>query len=1097
MKQKNQEFYCALIKSVIFVFLVAGFFIGGIGKAKAEINVWGVVGQAGFGTGVANNGDIVFNPITNEPYVVFADGTSNLISVMKYDGSNWVNVGNVGFNEGSTDFPWPSLAFNPITGEPYVAFRDSTGAFSPQETSVMKFDGTSWEYVGSRMFDLSQESYASIAFKPGTEEVYVMGIPDASLTLHGARIKKFNEITSDWDDIGGASTNVDVDDENSATNFRYDTWQIAFSPIAKDPYVLIEKEYQDDDNWVNTYHKIIVMKLDSGVWTQVGSDVETLNNTNGRYPSMSFNPDTDEPYVVYQYGGGGSAEGIKKFDGSNWVNVGDGLWGGGTGTKYTPHIAFDLVSNNVYVSYTDNDNDNKAVVATYDGLNWSKVGVDGFSEYGASRVRIAFDPITNKPYVMFRDGANSNKATVMKFFEDIAPTVTNVTSVYPVGTYGAGTVIPIEISFSENVNVTGTPQLALWVTENNRWVNYTSGSGTDTLVFEYTVISGDASANLDYSGTDALRAAHDFAGTIMDEAGNDAVLELATPNSEHSLGYNRSYVIDTTKPTISSVDSDGASYDSSTSSPQKITVIFDEDISYTPTITVSGDAQSVTQQGPGQREFFFNYAVPTDTFETKTITISVAQDEAGNEMVEDSSHTFDVDTNVAPIVGEILITPFTPGNPFIISNLSTISAPVFDTGSGINPVTCRYSVNNGASSAITVTDAYDSGEGKCIFTNVDTSQATGIAVSVEDLAGNSFDTSSSWVTNFIIDGDGPNAPTASPASGDYAYSQLVTINVAGDATGTYYTLNGSEPDDEDDAVSGPITINLSSDHDSVTLKAVSYDNVGNKGVVMEETYNYSASGAGDKMQGAFLVGDISAEGGDPTDTPEITFNVDFTLETGDATVFFPAGTEMTKTGGGNINMALMTIEDVTVNLNNDLTTDVAGAIRIGLPSIRLTFNPAITITIPVGTAYNGQTLNVYYQFDGETAWNLETTCLVSGGNCTFQTNHATKFASGSSTPSISSGSSNSNDNDDSCGKKCKLYKEYKRKYKSAANKAIYAQVKNLRTTNMAEFERLKAVYGQYKKVGNKEIIKLSLKTQNDLKLYKKYRGYKLYLSYKK
>ncbi|MHA1478752.1 MAG: hypothetical protein ACTSPU_11180, partial [Promethearchaeota archaeon] len=43
--------------------------------------------------------------------------------------------------------------------------------------------------------------------------------------------------------------------------------------------------------------------------------------------------------------------------------------------------------------------------------------------------------------------------------ETISPTITNVSSSKPDGTYGVGEIITITITFSESVYVTGTPQL--------------------------------------------------------------------------------------------------------------------------------------------------------------------------------------------------------------------------------------------------------------------------------------------------------------------------------------------------------------------------------------------------------------------------------------------------------------------------------------------------------------------------------------------------------------------------------------------------------------------------------------------------------------
>ena len=55
-----------------------------------------------------------------------------------------------------------------------------------------------------------------------------------------------------------------------------------------------------------------------------------------------------------------------------------------------------------------------------------------------------------------------------------APTVTNVTSTKANGAYPVGTLIPVTVTFSENVDVTGTPTLAL---NSGGTATYSSGIG--------------------------------------------------------------------------------------------------------------------------------------------------------------------------------------------------------------------------------------------------------------------------------------------------------------------------------------------------------------------------------------------------------------------------------------------------------------------------------------------------------------------------------------------------------------------------------------------------------------------------------------------
>ena len=135
------------------------------------------------------------------------------------------------------------------------------------------------------------------------------------------------------------------------------------------------------------------------------------------------------------------------------------------------------------------------------------------------------------------------------------PTVSSVTSSTANGTYKVGDTVSVQVTFSEVVNVTGTPQLTLETGTTDRVVNYASGSGTSTLTFTYTVQAGDTSADLDYQGATALGL---NGGTIKDAVGNNGTLTLASPGAANSLGANKAIVIDGVVPTVSSVNSSTA-----------------------------------------------------------------------------------------------------------------------------------------------------------------------------------------------------------------------------------------------------------------------------------------------------------------------------------------------------------------------------------------------------------------------------------------------------------------------------------------------------------------------------------------------------------
>ncbi len=129
-----------------------------------------------------------------------------------------------------------------------------------------------------------------------------------------------------------------------------------------------------------------------------------------------------------------------------------------------------------------------------------------------------------------------------------APTITSVSSSSSNGSYKLGSSIAVTVIFSEAIIVTGTPQLKLETGTTDQIVNYTSGSGTNTLTFNYVVQAGDVSSDLDYFSTSALTL---NGGTIKDAAAFDAVLTLASPGSTGSIANAKEINVDTTVPTAS------------------------------------------------------------------------------------------------------------------------------------------------------------------------------------------------------------------------------------------------------------------------------------------------------------------------------------------------------------------------------------------------------------------------------------------------------------------------------------------------------------------------------------------------------------------
>lgn len=113
------------------------------------------------------------------------------------------------------------------------------------------------------------------------------------------------------------------------------------------------------------------------------------------------------------------------------------------------------------------------------------------------------------------------------------------------GAYKAGTSVPVTVTFSEAVTVTGTPKIQL-NSGADAFANYLGGSGTSVLTFNYVPAAGEESPDLDYVSATALVT---NGGSIIDASGS-VNLTLPAPGSEGSLGANKALVIDAIIPTV-------------------------------------------------------------------------------------------------------------------------------------------------------------------------------------------------------------------------------------------------------------------------------------------------------------------------------------------------------------------------------------------------------------------------------------------------------------------------------------------------------------------------------------------------------------------
>ena len=225
--------------------------------------------------------------------------------------------------------------------------------------------------------------------------------------------------------------------------------------------------------------------------------------------------------------------------------------------------------------------------------------------------------------VVTMSSARSVSAT---FADTTVPTVTGVTSSLANGNYKAGQVVPVQVTFSESVTVSGTPQVTLSTgSPATTAVDYVSGSGTSTLIFNYTVAAGNTSADLDYAATTSLAL---NGGPSWYVALNNATLTLATPGDAGSLGANKDIVVDTTAPAVTVTTF--PTVDNTNQAAVTLAGACEDDLAISLAVTDAGSAHTVNAF-PTCSAGAWSSTLDLTTLDDGTLTATATQtDAAGN-----------------------------------------------------------------------------------------------------------------------------------------------------------------------------------------------------------------------------------------------------------------------------------------------------------------------------------------------------------------------------------------------------------------------------------------------------------------------------------
>ncbi|MFP5206343.1 MAG: Ig-like domain repeat protein [Acidobacteriota bacterium] len=381
------------------------------------------------------------------------------------------------------------------------------------------------------------------------------------------------------------------------------------------------------------------------------------------------------------------------------------------------------------------------------------------------------------------------------------------------GTYLPGTTIPLTVTFSRAVNVTGTPQLTL-NTSPNATATYSSGSGTNALTFQYTIAIGQATSgnatggDLDYTSTSALDL---NGGTIKDTGGISAVLALYVPGAAGSLSATNKIVISPKgTPTV-------------TVTPQSTAIAPWQSLSVT--VMVSGGAGAPTPTGTVILSGGgYASAATALTNGSVTFTIPAGSLPAGSDNLT-ANYTPDTNSStdyigasgktataiaVAPIAATVTVTPAST----MVTPWESLSVTVTVGGGTGSPAATGSVILSGGgytSAATALTN------GSVTFTIPAGTLATGsdtLAASyTPDVAGSANYKASAGTSASLTVGKGTPTVTVTPASKTLttAESLSVTITVSGGngsptATGSVTLSGGGYASSATTLASGSATI---------------------------------------------------------------------------------------------------------------------------------------------------------------------------------------------------------------------------------------------------------------------------------------------------
>ncbi|MCX2454375.1 hypothetical protein OQX61_24130, partial [Pedobacter sp. PLR] len=325
-------------------------------------------------------------------------------------------------------------------------------------------------------------------------------------------------------------------------------------------------------------------------------------------------------------------------------------------------------------------------------------------------------------------GAFPGPQPIYKLGSSVLSVISNPTT----GQFRIGETVAILVKFSDLVNVvSGTPRLKL-NSAPNTYVNYASGTGTNTLTFNYTVAAGETSPDLNYTSTTAL----ELNGAVLTDAlGDNALLQLPALDAAESLAGSSNVLIDGVPPTLPfvSIVANNASYPAYAKAGAVVTLSFRASESITTPIVTIGGA-TVTASPAGGFNWVALYVLPSGLAEGVvpfTINYTDTYGNTGAQQTTVSTGSMVTLDKTTPTLSNVSISSNNP-NPALAKPGDQVSL-TFTGSEGLGtPLVSFY----GSPAASVVSAANNVWTATANLTLVNAEGAVPFQISYSDFAGN-------------------------------------------------------------------------------------------------------------------------------------------------------------------------------------------------------------------------------------------------------------------------------------------------------------------------------------------------------------------------